>query len=79
MINEVRRDNEENETKIMEVEEEVIGVVPKSNEELKKKDQDTRKIDTRDEDKKTNNYQTNKAKKICHFWATKKMQVWTEL
>ena len=72
MIKEVRRDNEENETKIMEVEEEVIEVVPKSNEELKKKDQDTRKIDTRDEDKKTNNNQTNKAKKICHFWATKK-------
>ena len=52
MIKEVRRDSEENETKIMEVEEEVIEVVPKQNKEPKNKDQDTRKMDTRDEDKK---------------------------
>ena len=72
MIEEVRRDSEENETKIMEVEEEVIEVFPKSNEEPKKKDQDTKKIDTIDEEKKTNNNQMNKDKKICHFWATEK-------
>ena len=73
MIKEVRRESEENKTNIIEVEEEVIGLglVPKTNVEYEKNDQDKREIVVRDEDKKNNN-QMNKENKVCHFWTTKK-------
>ena len=71
MIKEVRRDSEKNKTNETEVEAEVMEVDPKPNEEPNKKDQNIKKMDTRDEDK-NNNSQTNKAKKICHFWVTNK-------
>jgi len=66
MIKEVRKDSEENIIKEMEVEE-VIEVVPTANAEPNRKDQDIKKMDTRDKDKND-----NKAKKICHFWITNK-------
>ena len=65
MIKEVRRDSEKNKTNETEVE--VIEVDTKPNEEHKKKDQNI----TREEDK-NNNRQSNKAKKICHYWMTNK-------
>jgi len=71
MIKEVRRDSEKNKTNETEVEAEVMEVDPKPNEEPNKKDQNNKKMDTRDENK-NNNSQTNKAKKICHFWVTNK-------
>ena len=43
-----------------------MEVDPKPNEEPKKKDQNIKKINTRDEDKNINS-QINKGKKICHF------------
>ena len=71
MIKEVRRNSEENKTNEIEEEAEVMEVDPKSNDEPKKKDQNIKKMDTRDEDK-NNNSQINKGKKICHFWITNK-------
>ena len=53
-----------------------MEVDPKPNEEPKKKDQNIKKLDTRDEDK-NNNSQIKKGKKICHFWVTSKCKFGT--
>ena len=76
MIKEVRRDSEKNKTNETEVEAEIIEVDPKPNVEHKKNDQNTKKMDTRDEDK-NNNSQIKKGKKICHFWVTSKCKFGT--
>ena len=77
MIKEVRRDSDENKTNEMEVEEVIEVVIKPNEEEPKKKDQCTKGMDTMDEDKNDNG-QINKAKKICHFWITKKCKFGTE-
>ena len=77
MIKEVRRDSDENKTNEMEVEEVIEVVIKPNEEEPKKKDQCTKGTDTMDEDKRDNR-QINKAKKICHFWTTKKCKFGTK-
>merc|ERR1712029_1224763 len=54
MIKEVRRDSEKNKTNETEVEAEIMEVDPKPNEEPNKKDQNIKRMDTREENKNNN-------------------------